>query len=145
MCTIVLGIEFHTLNCRQLRVELLLHSGLGHVGRKIDLVRQGLDLDGKALLHRGEDLIVIDLSARVLGLRNEADGHTTVSETSCTPYPMHVRVGLHWEVVVEHDVDPLNIETTGTKVGRDQDTRFKLLELVVLRNTASRIKEFGVS
>ena len=112
----------------------------------MDLVRQGLDLDAKAVLHRRQDLIVVDLSARVLGMRNEADGHTTVFfETSCTPYPMHVRVSLHWEVVVEDDVDPLEIETTGTKVGRNQDTRFKLLELVVLRNTASRINEVRVS
>ena len=120
-----------------LLIELLLNTRLGHVRGQVNLVGERLDLDGKALLHGGEDLVVVNLATGILSLRDEADGHTPVSKTPSTAHPVHVGVGVYGEVVVENNVHPLDIETTGTEVGGDQDARLELLEFVVLRDTAS--------
>lgn len=126
---------------KELLVELLLDARLGHVGRKVNLVGQGLDLDREALLHSGKDLVVFNFATRVHSLRNEANGHSPVSEASSTANPMHIRVGVHREVVIEDDVDPLDIEPTRTEIRRHQNTRLEFLELVVLCDTAIRQDE----
>jgi hypothetical protein len=57
-----------------LLVELLLHARLGHVRCQVDLLREGLNLDGEFALHLLEDLLVVDLASRVIGGGDKAAG-----------------------------------------------------------------------
>ena len=66
---------------------------------------------------------------------NEGDRKTLGSETSSTTNTMEVRISITWEIVVDSQVDPLNIDTTTEDVGGDTDTLVELLELLVTLDT----------
>lgn len=48
---------------------------------------------------------------------------------------MEVRASLAWHVVVEHDIDLLNIDSSGEDIGGDQDSMLELLEAIVDLNS----------
>lgn len=53
---------------------------------------------------------------------------------------MQVRVRVLGHVVVEHDVDALNVNATAAQVGRNQDARLEIFELLVAGQTAKKRK-----
>ena len=64
------------------------------------------------------------------------DGHSFVSETAGAPDAVHVSVRLGGEVVVEHDVHPLDVKTARAQIRRYHNARLELLELIVRRDPA---------
>jgi hypothetical protein len=67
-----------------------------------------------------------DLLICLTGL--ERDGETLCSEATCTTNAMKVAVGIWRAVIVDHDIDPLNINATTEDVGCNKDTLFESLE-----------------
>ena len=74
----------------------------------------------------------------LLSIRShERDRHTLGTETTGTTDAVHVGVGISGEVVVDHDVDVLDVDTAGAQVGRDEDAGVVRLEVVEHLGTAA--------
>ena len=67
---------------------------------------------------------------------DKGDGETLGAEAARTTDAVQVLVSLLRHVVVEDDVDALEVDTAPEHVGRHQDARLVLLELVVPLQTA---------
>lgn len=52
---------------------------------------------------------------------------------------MEIRIGVCWCIVVDHDVDSLNVDTTPKDISSDQYTFLKILELLIARNTRTYV------
>lgn len=61
---------------------------------------------------------------------DEVDGNTLTSETSTTTDTMDVVLTVGWEIVVDDQRNLLNVDTTGQKIGGDQDTGRTRTELL---------------
>ena len=82
------------------------------VGGGIDLLRQGGDLYGEAVLHFLQRTLVV-------GRRDERHRETLGAEAAGAAHAMQVlvRVRGQGEVVVDHDVDALDVDTTAKEIG----------------------------
>jgi hypothetical protein len=62
---------------------------------------------------------------------NERDRETFGTKTAGTSNTMEIRSRISWEVVVDSQVDPLDINTTAKDVSRHADSLVELFELFV--------------
>lgn len=102
-----------------------------HVQRRIDSIRKRRHVHGELQLHLLHNL-------RVLRRGNEGDGQTLRSETTRTTDAVKVLVRLVGEVVVDHDVDSLHIDSATKESGGNQNTHLELLELLEVVQTHVR-------
>lgn len=75
------------------------------------------------------ELLDFSHHAHVLG-SDEVDGNTLPSETTTTTDSVDVVLTVGWEIVVDDQGDLLDIDTTGQKIGGDQDTGRARAELL---------------
>src|SRR3546814_97420 len=97
------------------------------VGAGLDLVRQLRNVHFESLLDLLQPLLVLSAA-------DERDGQTLGSETTSTTDAVQVLVAVVWEIVVDHNVHTLDVDTTAEKVGGDEDTLLELLESLVAAN-----------
>ena len=99
-----------------------------HVSRHIDLVRKFRNIHFKSSLH----LIQVFLVRFTANKRNR---NTFGTETTRTTDTVQELISVVGEVIVDHNVHSLNINTTAKQIRRDQDTSFEVLEGFVFGNT----------
>ena len=83
---------------------------------------------------------LLDLAhhANIVG-GDEVDGNTLTSETSTTTDSVDVVLTVGWEIVVDDEGNLLDIDTTGQKIGGDQDTGRSRAELLHNQVTLSLV------
>jgi len=90
----------------------------------VDFIWELLDADLEARLHLLEDF-------RVLLGAHHANSETLGTESTGTCNAMQVSITILRHVVVEHDVDTLDIDTSTKQVRRDKNSALEVLELRV--------------
>mmetsp|Transcript_125271 Transcript_125271/g.400431 ORF Transcript_125271/g.400431 Transcript_125271/m.400431 type:complete len:293 (-) Transcript_125271:886-1764(-) len=93
----------------------------------VDLGRHLANVDFEPLLDLLQDLSVL------VGA-DEGQGQTLGAEAAGTTDTVEVRVAVRRHVVIDHNVDPLDVDATAEQVGGDHDSLLELLELLVARN-----------
>jgi len=68
-----------------------------------------------------QDLVVLVITA-------ETDGQTFGTESSGSGHSVQVSIRVFWHIVVEHDVDSFDIDTSSEKISGDQNSSLKVLE-----------------
>jgi len=103
-----------------------LHSNLFSfdVTAHFDFFWKFLDADLESALNLFKDFGV------VFGA-DETDGKTFGTESTGSGYSMEVSIRILWHIVVENDVNSFNIDTSSEKIGGDQNSSLKVLELAV--------------
>ena len=96
-----------------------------HVRGHVDLVGELGDVDLEAALDFFEDLLV-GLTA------DEGNGQSLGSKPAGPPYTMEELVRVVGKIVIDHDVDPLDVDPTSEQVGRHEDAGVEVLEGLVL-------------
>lgn len=63
--------------------------------------------------------------------RDEADGVTYGMSATCAANTVHIIFRMHWKVVIHHMRDPVDVDASGSDIGRYQDpqrTGLKILQ-----------------
>ena len=119
MCPDLLLVYLNLLSCRL----SIIRSGVRrHVKRTIDSVRNGLNLRPQLLLN--------PVQVKPVLVCDKVDSKTKVSETPATADAVKVRLRILGEVEVDDDVDGLDIDTTGKKVGTDKIPAHAIAEVM---------------
>ena len=102
----------------------MLACSLVHIGARVDGRGQFFNLNLKSLLCLVQNLLVLFRA-------DESDGETLSSKSSRSPNSVEVGVRVFGHVVIKHDIDLLNVDSSTEDLGGHQDTVFESLESLV--------------
>ena len=99
---------------------------LSHVLDRIDFVRHFCNLHLEPVLHISQDLVVLSFSPQ------KVDSHPPRVEASCPAHAMKVGVSVNGEVIVDHQIHPLNVDASSEEVGSHEQPRGVGLEQIIV-------------
>lgn len=130
-----------SLDSQKLRQELdrkfghwigRLRSGV-HVQILVNLVRKLGDADFETTLDLLEHLLILRGG-------HKCDAEAFRAEPASSTDTMQIRVRLPWDIVVDGDVDPLDIDTAAKDVRADGDALLECLELLVPGDPVAKVR-----
>lgn len=99
-----------------------------HVGGHVNLIGEFGNVDLESRLNLAQNLLVLFAA-------NEGNGDTLGSESSGTTHSVKELIGFVGEIVIDHDIDPLDIDSASKQIRRDQNAGIEILERLVLGNS----------
>jgi hypothetical protein len=102
-------------------------------------VRGSINLFGHFRDFNNESLLDFFQHFGVFGtffVRNKRDGQSLSSKSTSSTNSMQVGIGVVGHVVIDHDIDTFDIDTSTQQVGGNHDSVFVILEVLISVNSS---------